>query len=120
MEGDKRTATTELGFPEDKREDGNIEIDVRHSQKPYIRISGKRLHALQNGRGVILRAGPIASKINRECFFVDVTGDLEDASQFGREVIEHFDADLGLLCPGMPASRDHRKQVYSVHPPTAV
>jgi hypothetical protein len=120
MERDKSTLASKLGFTEDEGEDGNVEIQFGDPQESSFQFVGKRLHALEDSRGVVLRAGRVASKISSECFFVDMTGDLKDARQFGREIIEQFDADLGFSRCGVPAPRNHRKQVNSVHPPTAV
>jgi hypothetical protein len=84
MERDKSTLTSELGFTEDEGENGDVEIQFGDPQESSFRFAGKRLHALEDSRGVVLRAGWVESKIGRECFFVDMTGDLKDARQFSR------------------------------------
>jgi hypothetical protein len=67
-----------------------------------------------------LAADWVVGKIRHEGIFVDVAGNLKDAGQFRREVVEEFEADLDVISPGMPASRDYRKQVNAVHPPAAL
>jgi hypothetical protein len=119
VEGYKSAASLKLRFAEDKGQNRYVQIEFGYSEQTDLRPTCEGTHSLEDGRRMILTADGIKCEVHGQLIFANMTGNLKDASQFGREIVKNLPVRFPAIGRGVPVTHPHREQVDGFHSHTS-